>query len=139
MLAVVKLILAAFGGSITDKIAGAYEAKLRAANETERLAADQRIRVLEAEQEVARNAKEIRLATAGFWEMRLLTFLVALPFVIHVTLVGLDTNFKLGMGIPAFPKPFDEWEGAILLSFFGIYAVGKSVAAIAGAIAARRK
>ena len=96
------------------------------------------LKEIEAEMDARRAAREIRLATAGFWEMRLLTFLIALPFVIHVNLVGADTNFQLGWGIPAFPKPFDEWEGAILLSFFGIYTVGRSIGAIAGALARRQ-
>ncbi len=94
---------------------------------------------IEAEIDARRAARAIRLATAGFWEMRLLTFLIALPFVIHVNLVGADTNFGLGWNIAAFPKPFDEWEGAILLSFFGIYTVGRGITAIAGAVARRRR
>lgn len=80
-------------------------------------------------------ATEIRLATAGFWEMRVLTVLIALPFVVHLWLVGLDTNFKLGWAIDKFPEPFAAWEGAILLSFFGVAAAGAGIQAVAGAIA----
>jgi hypothetical protein len=76
----------------------------------------------------------VRLATAGHWEMRVMTFCIAFPFVFHLVSVWLDTQFKLGWRINAFPAPFNEWEGAILLSFFGIQAVGR----IAGAIAGRR-
>lgn len=83
-------------------------------------------------------SREIRLATAGFPEMRLLTFLIALPFVIHLNLVAADTNFKLGWGIPAFPSPFDEWEGAILLSFFGVQGASVAFRAAAYAITKRR-
>lgn len=68
---------------------------------------------------------QVRLATAGFWEMRLITFLIAVPFVFHLWTVWLDTQFKFGWKINAFPEPFNEWQGAILLSFFGIYAVSK--------------
>lgn len=74
-----------------------------------------------------------RQATAGFWEMRLMTFLIALPFVIHVNLVGLDTNFKFGWKVNRFPAPFDQWEGAILLSFFGLTAGVIGIKAIANA------
>lgn len=81
-------------------------------------------------------SKEIRVVTAGFPEMRILTFLIALPFVIHVNLVGADTNFQLGWGIPAFPHPFDEWEGAIILSFFGVQA---TVTVARGAVYAASK
>jgi hypothetical protein len=74
-----------------------------------------------------------RAATSGFLEMRVMTFLIALPFVMHVNLVGLDTCFKLGWKIPAYPAPFDQWEGSILLSFFGLTAGIVGIKAIAGA------
>jgi hypothetical protein len=74
-----------------------------------------------------------RAVTSGFLEMRVMTFLIALPFVMHVNLVGLDTCFKLGWKIPAYPAPFDQWEGSILLSFFGLTAGIVGIKAIAGA------
>lgn len=72
-----------------------------------------------------------RNQTSGFWEMRVLTFLIALPFVIHVNAVGLDTIFKLKIGIPAYPAPFDQYEGSILLSFFGLMAGVTTVKSVA--------
>ena len=71
-----------------------------------------------------------RQSTSGFLEMRILTFLIALPFVVHVNLVGLDTCFKLGWKVNAFPAPFDQWEGSILLSFFGLTAGLLSIKAV---------
>jgi hypothetical protein len=88
--------------------------------------------------EAQKLAQQVRLATAGFWEMRVLTFLIALPFVVHVLLVGADTCFKLGLKVNAFPPPFDSWEGAILLSFFGLGVASKGVNAVAAAFIARR-
>ena len=79
-------------------------------------------------------AMNIRIATAGFAEMRIMTTLIALPFVVHLWLVFMDTAFgtfrdhcwqqagRVACGIPAFPAPFNEWEGLILLSFFGVQA-----------------
>lgn len=75
---------------------------------------------IEAEIEARKAAAEIRLATAGFWEMRLITFLIAGSFTLHLCAVALDTVFSIGWGIPKFPAPFDEWQGVILLSFFGV-------------------
>lgn len=80
---------------------------------------------------------ENRKATSGFLEMRILTFLIALPFVIHVNLVGLDTNFKTGFKTFPFPAPFDQWEGSILLSFFGLTAGVIGIKAIASAFSRR--
>lgn len=97
------------------------------ANESERMQADWAKAQLDA---MAAN----RASTSGFWEMRVMTFFIALPFVIHVNLVGLDTNFKTGLGIYSFPAPFDQWEGSILLSFFGLTAGVIGIKAIAGAL-----
>ena len=74
-----------------------------------------------------------RIATAGFMEMRVLTFFTALPFVIHVNLVGLDTNFGIIGGVSKWPPPFDEYEGKILLSFFGLTVGVLGIKAIASA------
>jgi hypothetical protein len=81
---------------------------------------------------------QVRLATAGFWEMRLITFLIAVPFVFHLWTVWLDTQFQFGWKIAAFPSPFNEWQGAILLSFFGVYAAGKVGMGLVSSLAAKR-
>lgn len=81
---------------------------------------------------------QVRLATAGFWEMRLITFLIAVPFVFHLWTVWLDTQFQFGWKIAAFPSPFNEWQGAILLSFFGIYAAGKVGMGLVNSLANRK-
>lgn len=77
-----------------------------------------------------------RAATAGFIEMRVLTFLIAVPFVVHLNLVALDTMFGWtwnDMPVKKFPIPFNDWEGSILLSFFGLTAGVIGLKAIAGA------
>lgn len=115
----------------------AYRAKLAADNDESRLIADTIIKDIERQMADREAAKEIRLATAGYPEMRVITFLTALPFVIHAGAVGLDTTFKMGWRIPAYPEPFASWEGLILLSFFGIHVVTKGITAFASAIRRR--
>lgn len=125
-------------GDLVGQLTRAYEAKLKAGNETERLVADAAIKDVERQMADRATAKEIRLQTAGFWEMRLVTFVIAGCFAFHLLLVTLDTCFRFGWGIPAFPRPFDEWQGTILLSFFGVQVVGQGITAIAGAIRGRK-
>lgn len=125
-------------GDLLGKLAEAYQARLKAQNETEKLVADVAIKDIERQMADRTAAKEIRLATAGFLEMRVITVLIAMPFVLHLNLVALDTCFKLGWRIPAFPAPFDQWQGAILLSFFGVHVIGQGITALAGAIRGRR-
>ncbi len=81
----------------------------------------------------------VRQSTAGFWEQRVLAFMIAFPFALHAFLVGLDTSFKLGWGIWSYPAPFDEWEGLILLSFFGIQAAQRGLTTVATAVVAARR
>lgn len=118
-------------GQITGPLLDAYKAKLNSTDEAAKLAAQDTIDARKA-------ILQVRLATAGYWEMRTLTVLIALPFLLHVWLVGLDTCFRFGWRIPAFPPPFDQWEGAILLSFFGVSVIGSGIKAVAGAVALGR-
>jgi hypothetical protein len=125
-------------GDLVGQLTKAYEARLRAQNETERLIADVAVKDIERQIADRAAAKEIRMATAGFLEMRVITVLIAAPFVLHLNLVALDTCFRLGWRIPAYPEPFASWQGAILLSFFGVHVIGQGITALAGAIRGRR-
>ncbi|WP_421925293.1 hypothetical protein [Neoaquamicrobium sediminum] len=125
-------------GDLVGQLTRAYEARLKAQNETDRLVADALAKDIEAKLEAQRLATQIRLETAGFWEMRLLTFVIAGCFAFHLLLVTIDTCFRLGWRIPAYPSPFDEWQGAILLSFFGVQVAGQGITAVAAAIRGRK-
>lgn len=125
-------------GDLVGQLTKAYQARLDAQNDEQKLVAGLVAKDIEARIEAKRQATEIRLATAGFWEMRLVTFTIAGCFSLHLLLVTLDTCFRLGWRIPAYPAPFDDWQGAILLSFFGVQVVGQSVSAIASAIRGRK-
>lgn len=131
------LIAKLFAGPLVSALSKAYEAKLAADNNESRMVADVAIEDIKRQIADRDAAKEIRLATATFWEMRLMTAVVAGCFALHLLLVTLDTCFALGWRVSAFPKPFDEWQGTILLSFFGVQAVGKGINAIASAIRRR--
>jgi hypothetical protein len=134
-----QLLTSLIGGPIVSSLLKGYRARLAAGNTSERVAAELAISEIEAGMEARKRAHELRLATSGFWEMRLLTFAIAFPFVAHLWAVWLDTQFRLGWKIPKFPEPMDEWQGAILLSFFGIYTLGKTVQSIGTAIAMRTR
>lgn len=132
-----QLLVSLIGGPVVSSLLKGYRAKLDAANTSDRIAAELAIHEIEAGIAARKRAHELRLATSGFWEMRLLTFAIAFPFVAHLWAVWVDTQFKLSWGIPKFPEPMDEWQGIILLSFFGIYTLGKTVQAVGAAVAMR--
>lgn len=138
MWALLGSLISKITGNLAGQLRLAYEAKLRAANETERLVADVAIKDIERQMADRQAAKEVRLSTAGFWEMRLVTFLIAGCATLHYAAVTLDTVFRFGWSIPKFPAPMDEWQQTIILSFFGVQAVGMGFTAIAAAIRGRR-
>jgi hypothetical protein len=134
-----QLLINLIGGPLVKALIEGYRVTLDAANTSERIAADLAIREIEAGIEARKRAHELRLATTGFVEMRLLTFAIAFPFVMHLWGVWLDTQFRLGWSIPKFPEPMDEWQGVIMLSFFGIYTLGRTVQSVGTAIAMRSR
>lgn len=131
-------LLRLLGGDVVGKLTDTYVKLKSSAVESERIKADVILKQIEAETAARQGALQVRLATAGFWEMRLITAIIAGCFTLHLLLVTLDTCFAFGWKIARFPSPFDEYEGDILLSFFGIYAAGKGVNAIAAAFLGRR-
>jgi hypothetical protein len=131
-------LLRIFTGDVVGQLTNAYLKAKDSAVESEKTRASVLETQLANALEAQRLAQQVRLATAGFWEMRVITAAIALPFVIHLWLVGLDTCFSLGWRIPAFPPPFAEWQGYVLLSFFGIQLGAKGINAVAAAFIARR-
>jgi hypothetical protein len=131
-------IISAITGNVVGKLTEAYIKAKDSAVESERTRASVIETQLANELEAQKLATQVRLATASFWEMRLITGTIAGCFTLHLALVTADTCFKLGMAIPAFPKPFDEWQGTILLSFFGVQLLSKGIHAATAAFIARR-
>lgn len=125
---------------ITNPLLQAQKNYYDAQNDKDKLVAEQELKRLELEQIQRNNAKEIRLATAGFWEMRFMAFFIALPLAIHLWIISWDTwDTSVNLRIPPLPAPFDEYQGVILLSFFGATVVGSGIRAVAGAIAYRKR
>lgn len=89
---------------------------------------------INAEVEARKAVAEVRLATAGFGEMRFLAFMITAPFVLHLWAVALDTIFGLGWGIPKFPAPFDQHGWSIMLSYFGLYGATSAIAGVTRAL-----
>jgi hypothetical protein len=107
-------------GGIVSNLSKAYEKKLEAQSKHDVLLADLDIANMEAELEARRQAKAIRLETAGFWEMRLAVGIVAVATACHYAAVILDSIYQFSWDVAALPAPMDQWEGTIILSFFGL-------------------
>lgn len=119
--------------AIGDQLRRAYQAKLDAQNDSERIAADIEIKRLEAELAAHSEAVSIRKATVGQWEMRLIVFMAGFPPAAHFAAVCLDSALPglfPGWTVHALPPPMDQWQGSIILSLFGLAAVKLGAAAV---------
>ena len=121
--------------AIAKPLSEAYQARLNAQNDSQKIAAQLTIDSLEKQM----NALiENRRMTSGFWEMRLISFIIAACATAHYAAVTVDTIGQFSWNVAAYPAPFNEYEGSILLSFFGIYAAGRGIQTIANAIISRK-
>jgi hypothetical protein len=58
-------------------------------------------------------------ASANAWlGARIITMVAGLPAAMHFAAVMLDSTFRFGWGIPKVPTPYDQYEWAIVQSFF---------------------
>ncbi|MGL4309815.1 MAG: hypothetical protein ACRCSU_04955 [Paracoccaceae bacterium] len=114
-----SLLQLVFGAGIPDQLRRAYEARLAAENDGDRLLAESRIRALEI-------AQANRLATADNPGLRLAIGIAALALSLHLAAVAFVSVFPgLGLTVHALPAPMNDWQGTILLSLFGLSAVTK--------------
>jgi hypothetical protein len=112
-----RLLSLIFGAGIPDQLRRAYEARLAAENDAERLAIDAQI-------EAMKIAQINRLATPDNPGLRAAIAIVALALSLHLAAVVTASVFPaLGWTVHALPPPMNDWQGAILLSLFGLSAV----------------
>ncbi len=131
-------------GPIINSLLDAYKAKIASADSADAHAVELAKAEIEADIAAKANAKEIRLATSGFPEVRALFFAFGFVFLLHVGAICVGTTFApmLPAGswllhIPALPAPFDQYEAQVLGFFFGASVALTGVQAIAGALARR--
>ncbi|MFO1183657.1 MAG: hypothetical protein U1E56_02570 [Bauldia sp.] len=132
------------GGPLVSGVLDAYKARLAAANSAEAHAVDLAKAEVAAAIAARANAKEIRLATSGFFEVRALFFLIGFGFALHTfavccgtTLAPLLDRSSWLLHIPALPTPLDAYEGQVIAFFFGSAVAMTGVQAIAAALARR--
>lgn len=105
--------LSVFGG-IAGKLATAYAARENAKTDADRIAADVQIKALET-----------KLASKDNTGLQWAVAIVAVAMAVHIAAVVLVSMIPaLGWTIHALPYPMSEWQGSIILSMFGLAAVG---------------
>jgi hypothetical protein len=101
--------------SIAKRLADAYMARETAKTDGDRIAADVQIKALET-----------KLASRDNPALQWACGIVAVAMAVHIALVVMVSCLPwLGWTIHALPAPMNEWQGSIILSMFGVAAVGK--------------
>lgn len=74
--------------------------------------------LIKAEIETRRAQKEILVNESGWAVSRWMRPFVFYPLALHLNLVILDSIFSFSWNVERLPSPMDQWQGAIILSFF---------------------
>lgn len=74
--------------------------------------------VIQADIEINRMKAQMAAVNQQWWVTRYIMPAFAYPIAFHFGAVILDSIFAFEWNIAALPKPMDEWEGQIILSFF---------------------
>lgn len=139
-----QLIANLLGGPIISGLLDGYKAKLASVDNADTHAVDLAKAEIAADIQARANAKEIRLATAGHIEVRILFFVLGAFFTVHAGLITIGSDFAGRLSadhwllhVAALPRPFDQYEALVITFFFGAATVMNSVQSIAGALARR--
>ncbi|MDQ2067638.1 hypothetical protein Q9295_14770 [Xinfangfangia sp. CPCC 101601] len=113
----IAFLVKLFGAGLAEQLRQAYAARLDAATEADRLAAEAQIRALEI-------AAANRLASPENPGIRWAIGIVALALCTHVAAVVVASILpSLGWRVHALPAPMNDWQGSIILSLFGLSAL----------------
>jgi hypothetical protein len=113
----VKWLLQLLGGGIPDQLRRAYEAKLNAANDSDRIAAEVQVARLEA--------RQASHAIGGRW-ITMIQIGFALPFVLYnAKLVVYDKMMGLGVTDPLSPALYDLQS--VIIGFFFVTTTVRAV------------
>lgn len=137
ILSLITSLLTGGIGKALDSYRDVQIAKLKTQSETGNLLKELELAGLERDKAMAQNAKEIALATKDHWEMRLAIALVAIPTSFHYAATVFDAVYHFGWAITPLPDPLGEWQGAIVLGYFGLGAARNVTKAVVAAMVKR--
>lgn len=83
------------------------------------------VETIKAEIETRKLQTQVILNESGWAVSRWMRPFVFYPLALHLNLVILDSIFKFPFDIARLPSPMDQWQGAIILSFFLVRPIEK--------------
>jgi hypothetical protein len=115
----IRLLTSIFGGGLAEQLRLAYQARLNAQTDSEKLAVEREIARLEG-------ISAERARSSGFWEIRLVAFVAAFPAAAHAGAIAFVSTFpSIGWTVQAMPPVYADMQLKIILSLFGIAAIGR--------------
>lgn len=137
----IKILTSLFTGGI-GKVADTYRdikiAKVKESTQINNVVKELELKRLENEKAAHEAAKEIRIAMKDHWEIRLAVGLVAIPTSFHYACIVIDKTYNMGWQIQQLPEPLNEWQGTIILSYFGLVSVRHGINAVAASLLKRK-
>lgn len=118
-------------GSFSSSILEIIKIKENAKNDEDRIKADLILEDLRNSYRLKAEAVAFRKSTRNFIELRFLTFFIALPFAMHSFAVNLDSIFLFEWNVARLPEPYADYQGQIILWFFGLQATTTAINSIA--------
>ena len=113
-----RWLLSWLGGGVLDRLLAHFEKRQDTGLERDKLVATLTVEEIKAEIETRKLQKELREIEAGWWVTRWISPFIVYPLAIHLNAVIIDSIFRFSWDVAKLPSPIDEWQGAILLSFF---------------------
>ena len=126
-------------GKFADTYRDLETARIKESTEINQVVKEIELKRLETTEAAIEAAKEVRIAMKDHWEIRLAVALVAIPTSFHYACIVIDTVYKLGWDIPNLPPPLGEWQGAIILSYFGFVSARHGINAVAQVLLRRKR
>lgn len=136
-----KLLTTLLTGGI-GKVADTYRdikiAKVKESTQINNVVKELELKRLENEQAAHEAAKEVRIATKDYWEIRFAVGLVAIPTSFHYACIVIDSIYNMGWNIQKLPTPLDDLQGTIILSYFGLVSVRHGINVVAASMLKRK-
>ena len=101
--------------TVAGQLVRLFTARQAATSDAERAAADVQIAALQT-----------KLASRDNAGLQWAVAIIALAMAVHIVAVVVVSMIPaLGLVVHALPSPMNEWQGSIVMSMFGLAAVGK--------------
>lgn len=138
MIAIIGTIVQSFIGGIVGPLFGYLTKRQEVQLDGFRNATGIDLEAYKAALEAKIETSRLRASANSWLGARIITMVAGVPAAMHFGAVMLDSTFRFGWGIPKVPAPYDQYEWAIVQSFFIVAPAMPIVSATAAWLSRKR-